>query len=102
MYLRNRWYGLRLKHHKTQDTALAECLDVSVLQEKILAPVFGIRDIRTDKRIEFVGGGRGTVELKRRVDEGRAAVGFSLFPTRVNDLLCIADAGEFMPPIHLV
>src|SRR6202022_4104411 len=75
-----------------------ESLDVSVLQEDLLAPILNIADIRTDKRIEFVGGARGTSELEKLVDSGRAAVAFSLFPVSVADLMAVSDAGAIMPP----
>jgi len=71
---------------------------VTVLQQRLLAPVLGIDDPRTSKRIEFVGGIRGTGELVQRVDEGRAAVAFSMHPTTVEQLMAIADAGQIMPP----
>jgi uncharacterized protein (DUF1015 family) len=71
---------------------------VSILQDKLLAPVLEIEDIRTDPRIDFVGGIRGVAELERLVDSGKAVVGFSLFPTTVEDLMHISDAGEIMPP----
>jgi uncharacterized protein (DUF1015 family) len=73
-------------------------LDVSVLQERLLAPVLKIADVRTDKRIDFVGGARGTNALARAVDSGKAAVAFSLFPVSVADLMAVSDAGEIMPP----
>ena len=73
-------------------------LDVSVLQNNLLAPILGIADPRTDKRIEFVGGIRGTQELEQRVKTGRAAVAFSMAPTTVDQLMTIADAGQCMPP----
>jgi uncharacterized protein (DUF1015 family) len=73
-------------------------LDVSLLQDLLLAPVLGIEDPRTDKRIDFVGGIRGTGELERLVDEGRAAVAFSLSPVTVEELMEISDADEIMPP----
>jgi uncharacterized protein (DUF1015 family) len=73
-------------------------LDVSILQDNILEPVLGISDPRTDDRIIFVGGSRGTEELERLVDSGQAAAGFSLFPTTMNDLLAVSDANEIMPP----
>jgi uncharacterized protein (DUF1015 family) len=71
---------------------------VSILQDRLLDPVLGIKDIRTDKRIDFVGGLRGTNELERLVDEGKAAVAFSLFPTTVSELLMVSDANQIMPP----
>ena len=73
-------------------------LDVSILQEQLLAPLLKIADVRTDKRIDFVGGIRGTSELERLVNGGKAAVAFSLYPVSVGDLMAIADAGEIMPP----
>jgi uncharacterized protein (DUF1015 family) len=73
-------------------------LDVSVLQDRVLDPILGIKDVRTDKRIDFIGGVRGSEELKRLVDEGKAAVAFSLYPTTMEDLLRVSDAGEIMPP----
>ena len=69
-----------------------------VLQESLLAPTLGVQDPRTDKRIEFIGGIRGTAELERLVDAGKAAVAFSLHPTSVDELMNISDAGEIMPP----
>ncbi len=90
LYLDGKWYGLDLGDP-------AE-LDVTLLQDRILAPVLGIRDIRTDPRIDFVGGGRGTAALERAVDEGRAAAAFSLFPVSIEDLMRIADADGIMPP----
>jgi len=80
------------------DADLIERLDVSILQDRILSPILGIDDPRTDERIIFVGGKRGTRELERLVDSGDAAVSFSLFPTTMNDLLAVSDAGEIMPP----
>ena len=77
---------------------LIASLDVSVLQECLLAPILGIGDVRTDKRIDFVGGGRGTRELEALVESGKAAVAFSLFPVSVVDLMAVADAGAIMPP----
>ena len=73
-------------------------LDVALLQDRILAPILGIGDPRTDSRIGFVGGSRGTEELEQRVADGKAAVAFSLHPTSMNELLRVADAGEIMPP----
>jgi len=73
-------------------------LDVTVLQERLLAPILGIKDPRTDQRIEFVGGIRGTGELEERVGSGRSAVAFSMYPTQVEQMMAIADAGQIMPP----
>ena len=76
----------------------ADRLDVSRLQSLILGPLLGIRDVRTDKRIDFVGGARGTAALERHVTEGTAAVAFSMYPVSVDDLMAISDAGSIMPP----
>jgi uncharacterized protein (DUF1015 family) len=73
-------------------------LDVDLLQELILSPMLGIGDIRTDTRIDFVGGSRGTGFLEEAVSSGRAAVAFSLFPVSVDELMSISDAGGIMPP----
>lgn len=73
-------------------------LDVSILQDRLLDPVLGIKDPRTDKRIDFVGGIRGTGELVKLVDSGKAVVAFSMYPTTLDDLMRISDAGEIMPP----
>jgi len=100
MYLGNRWYGLTLKGEGTNaaDDDPVAALDVSVLQDNLLAPILGIRDQRTDKRVDFVGGIRGTAELARLVDSGRAAVAFALYPTAIEDLLRVSDANAVMPP----
>jgi len=101
MFLDGKWYGLSLLGNDTNvaktDGAVAS-LDVTILQEHLLAPILGIADVRTDKRIDFVGGLRGTAELERLVREGKAAVAFALYPTTVQDLLRVSDAGEVMPP----
>ena len=73
-------------------------LDVSLLQDRLLAPILGIGDPRTDARIDFVGGVRGLGELERRVQSGRAAVAFALHATRMEQLMAVADAGKLMPP----
>jgi uncharacterized protein (DUF1015 family) len=96
MYLNGQWYGLTLKNEPPADPIAA--LDVSVLQDNLLDPILDIKDVRTDKRIDFVGGIRGTEELERLVKDGRAAVAFSLYPTTVEDLLRVSDAGGIMPP----
>ncbi|MCU1265952.1 MAG: hypothetical protein JWM21_2270 [Acidobacteria bacterium] len=98
MYLGGRWYGLSLRIDAPVATGVVTSLDVSILQERLLDPILGIKDVRTDKRIDFVGGIRGTAELERLVNEGQAAVAFSLYPTTVEDLLKVSDAGEIMPP----
>jgi uncharacterized protein (DUF1015 family) len=97
MYLDRRWYSITLPA-PAAGTARADALDVEVLQRTILGPLLGIGDPRTDKRIDFVGGIRGSAELERRVDSGRSAVAFAMYPVSVGDLMAIADAGGIMPP----
>ncbi|HSL24060.1 MAG TPA: DUF1015 family protein [Vicinamibacterales bacterium] len=105
MYLAGKWYELDLgtaddpasvPPQAGQDGAAA--LDVSRLQQRVIAPLLKIEDVRTDKRIDFVGGGRGTGALQKLVDTGKAAVAFSMHPVGIGDLLAIADAGGIMPP----
>ncbi len=99
MYLGGRWYGLKLKGDVNEDAGdPTRTLDVSLLQDNLLAPVLGVADPRTDKRIDFIGGIRGTQELERLVDDGRAAVAFATHATSMDDLLRVADAGGVMPP----
>jgi uncharacterized protein (DUF1015 family) len=98
MYLRNCWYGLRPRHQVPRGISLVEQLDVAFLHDKILAPILGIEDMQTTKQIDFIGGVNSIREIERLVDEGRASVGFSLFPTSIDELLSVADAGEMMPP----
>jgi uncharacterized protein (DUF1015 family) len=73
-------------------------LDVSILQERVLEPLLGIKDVRTDKRIDFVGGLRGTAALEQMVNAGHAAVAFSMYPVTVDELMAIADRHAIMPP----
>jgi uncharacterized protein (DUF1015 family) len=94
MYLAGRWYGLQLASRSGSGSDL----DVTLLQGAIFGPLLGIRDARSDTRIEFVGGARGTAALEHAVDERRAAVAFSLYPVAVEDLMRVADANEIMPP----
>jgi uncharacterized protein (DUF1015 family) len=100
MYLAGKWYGLTLRGDSAQTLSddPTGTLDVSLLQNNLLGPVLGVKDPRTDKRIDFVGGIRGTVELERLVSEGRAAVAFALHSTSIEDLLRVSDAGGIMPP----
>ena len=98
MYLDGAWYGLSLSPDATLPVGTVGMLDVSVLQDRLLDPILAIKDVRTDKRIDFVGGLRGTKELERLVNEGKAAVAFSLYPTTVEQLLMVSDANEIMPP----
>jgi uncharacterized protein (DUF1015 family) len=94
MYLGGRWYGLELPSGDPSSQAL----DVTLLQDAVFEPLLGVKDVRSDKRIEFVGGARGTAALERAVNERRAAVAFSLYPVGVEDLMRIADANGIMPP----
>lgn len=96
MFFGGRWMGLSWKADPPVDPVAR--LDVSVLQDRLLAPILGIDDPRTSKRIDFVGGIRGTSELEERVKGGRAAVAFSMVPVTVDQLMDIADAGQIMPP----
>jgi uncharacterized protein (DUF1015 family) len=102
MYLDGEWYMLKARDSILASNALsktvAETLDVSTLQDFLLNPVLGIDDPRTNKRIDFVGGIRGTKELEKLVNSGKAAVAFSLYPVSVNDLMNISNGGEIMPP----
>ena len=98
MYLTGRWYTLSLRSDAASPSGAVASLDVSILQDRVLDPILGIKDVRTDRRIDFIGGVRGSEELKRLVDEGKAAVAFSLYPTTMEDLLRVSDASEIMPP----
>jgi uncharacterized protein (DUF1015 family) len=95
MYLEGRWHLLRGRRRASD---VISSLDVSVLQDQLLEPLLGIRDVRSDSRIDFVGGVRGAEELERLVDSGRAAAAFSLFPVSMEDLMKVSDAGGIMPP----
>lgn len=96
MYLGAKWYGLTWKPQKDADPIAR--LDVTVLQDRLLGPILGIDDPRTSKRIDFIGGIRGTAELEARVNDGRGVVAFSMYPTTVDQLMDIADANAIMPP----
>lgn len=98
MYLEKQWYKLVIKPEFFSTNDPVESLDISILQNQILAPILGIDDPRTSKRIDFVGGIRGLGELERRVDSGEMAVAFAMYPTTIDELMAIADAGKIMPP----
>jgi uncharacterized protein (DUF1015 family) len=98
MYLRGRWYGLNAKDDTYDKNDAIKILDVSILQENLLKPVLGIENPRTDKRIDYIGGIRGVQELERLVDSGEFAVAFSLYPTSMEQLMAVSDAGKVMPP----
>ncbi|OGV53487.1 MAG: hypothetical protein A2X45_24450 [Lentisphaerae bacterium GWF2_50_93] len=97
MLLEGKWYSLK-PLFDTSKFNVIDCLDVSVLQNYILNPILGIDDPRTSKRIDFVGGIRGTGELEKVISSGKAKVAFSMYPTTVSQMMDIADAGEIMPP----
>ena len=98
MYLDKSWYTLRFKEGMIDESSPVTSLDVSALQERVLAPLLGIKDPRTDMRIAFVGGIKGSAELQRRVDSGEMSVAFELYPVSVREIMSVADAGMIMPP----
>ena len=98
MYLGGEWYALMAKPGMYDDQDAIGVLDVTILSEKVLKPLLNIHDLRTDKRIDFVGGMRGLKELERRVNSGEMAVAFALYPVSMKQLIDIADSGEIMPP----
>jgi uncharacterized protein (DUF1015 family) len=98
MYLAGRWHRLKLRPDLVPETDPIERLPITLLARNLIEPILGITDPRTDKRIDFVGGGRGLAELARRVDSGEMAVAFALYPTQMEDLMAVADAGGVMPP----
>jgi uncharacterized protein (DUF1015 family) len=98
VYLNGEWQQVALDEGSINRNDPIASLDVSLLQDRILAPVLRVGDPRTDKRLEFVGGIRGTAELKRRVDSGEMAIAFALFPTTMEQLMAVSDAGTVMPP----
>ena len=97
MYLNKKWYMLTAKSSIITEDAV-KGLDVSILQDNVLIPLLGIGDIRTDKRIDFVGGIRGLGELEKRVDSGEMKVAFAMYPTSIEQLMTIADEDKIMPP----
>lgn len=97
LYLAGRWYRLVIRPDLIPDDPVG-CLDVSLLQNNLIAPILGITDPRRDKRIDFVGGIRGLAELEKRVNSGGMALACALHPTRMEDLMAVADANEVMPP----
>ena len=97
MYIGGKW-SLVTPKFNVRELGVIECLDVSILQDNILAPLLGIDDPRTSKGIDFIGGIRGTAELEKLVNSGKYAVAFSMFPTTLNQLMNIADANAIMPP----
>jgi uncharacterized protein (DUF1015 family) len=98
LYLAGAWHKLHFRPRFAATTDPIEKLDVTLLQKYVLEPIFGIDDPRTSKRINFVGGIRGTAELEKLVNGGEYACAFSMFPTSIDDLMTVADAGGIMPP----
>lgn len=98
MYMDGQWYSLKAREDVVDENDPVARLDVAVLQDNILNPLLGIEDPRVDKRIDFVGGIRGMAGLEKRVDSGECKVAFSCYPTSIEHLMAIADAGEVMPP----
>ena len=97
LYLAGRWYRLNIDPKLFVQDPVAN-LDVSLLSTHVLEPILGIADLRRDKRIDFVGGIRGLAELERRVDSGEMAVAFAMYPTRMDQLMAVADSNQVMPP----
>ncbi len=98
MYLDGKWYLLKAKPHTYSDNDPIRVLDVTILSHQILTPILNIHDLRTDKRIDFVGGIRGLKELEKLVDKGEMKVAFALHPVTMKQLMDIADSGKIMPP----
>ena len=98
MYLGGKWYSLTAKPGRYNDNDPIGVLDVTILSNLVLDKILGIKDLRTDKRIDFVGGIRGLGELSRRVDSGEMKVAFALYPVSMEQLIHIADTGNIMPP----
>jgi uncharacterized protein (DUF1015 family) len=98
IFVAGKWYRLSLNPASIDAEDPIGSLDASLLHERVLAPILGIGDVRTDPRIDFVGGIRGTEELERRVGSGAAAVAFAMYPVTVQQLMAVADAGQIMPP----
>jgi uncharacterized protein (DUF1015 family) len=98
MFLGGRWYAIDIGTAQPDDASRASTLDVALLQRHVMEQLLRIEDVRTDKRIDFVGGARGTAALEEAVNSKRAAAAFSMFPVTVDDLMAISDTGGIMPP----
>jgi uncharacterized protein (DUF1015 family) len=98
MVLAGRWYRVELRDGPPVGGSPVDRLDVSLLNDRLLAPILGIGDPRTDPRIDFIGGGRGLDAIEERVRSGEWAVAFSLYPTLLEEVIAVADAGQVMPP----
>lgn len=98
MYMEGRWHGLKVPLETLSSAGPIARLDASILQERVLDELLEIKDIRNDKRIDFVGGVRGTAALEQLVNDGAAAAAFSMYPVTVEELIAVSDAGQIMPP----
>ena len=98
MYVDNKWYSLKVKDTIYNSNHPIDSLDAAILTKYILSPIFDIHDLKTDKRIGFIPGVRGSKELKKQVDEGKAAIAFGLYPVTMEHLKWIADTNNIMPP----
>lgn len=98
VYLDGAWYLLTVPADSIDHSDPINSLDVAILEQRVIKPIFGIDDVRTDPRIDFVGGIRGTDELEKRVGSGECAFAVSMYPTSINQLMAVSDAGEVMPP----
>lgn len=98
VYLDGTWSRLTVPPESIDQSDAIQCLDVAILEKRVIGPIFGIADVRTDPRIDFVGGIRGTGELEKRVDSGDWAFAVSMYPTSIEQLMAVSDAGEVMPP----
>lgn len=98
MYTDNKWYSLKAKENTYNPNDPVGSLDAAILTEHILSPIFDVHDLKTDKRIGFIPGVKGSTELKKQVDEGRAAIAFGLYPVTMEHLKWIADTDNIMPP----
>ena len=97
-YTDGAWHLLELDPATIPANDPIRSLDAALLEERVLGPILGVGDIRTDKRVDFVGGIRGTAELERRVNSGEMALGIALYPVTVDQLMAVSDAGAIMPP----
>jgi uncharacterized protein (DUF1015 family) len=98
MFLARKWYALDLSAAAPVDRSRASSLDVALLHQHVLEPHLKIGDVRTDKRMDFIGGARGTAALEAAVNTGKAAVAFAMHPVTIDDLMSISDEGGIMPP----
>jgi uncharacterized protein (DUF1015 family) len=98
MYVAGAWHVVDLESAGAPGGGVSDSLDCNVLQERLLTPILGIKDVRTDPRVDFIGGSRGTVTLEQMVDSGRARVAFSMYPVSIEELMAVSDAGAIMPP----